>query len=77
MAAALGVSEDMLFPYSVRIKAGEPGALAVDWKVVNSGPAKHIGYAVQWFAMSAVLALLGVLRSTNLHQWLRSRRGEE
>ena len=55
-AAALGVDEERLFPYSVRIKAGETGALAVEWKVVNTGPAKHIGYAVQWFAMSAVLA---------------------
>jgi cytochrome oxidase assembly protein ShyY1 len=73
---ALGVGEDLLFPYSVRIKAGETGALAVDWKVVNTGPAKHIGYAVQWFAMSAVLALMYVLRNSNLRQWLRDRRRE-
>jgi cytochrome oxidase assembly protein ShyY1 len=75
-AAALGVDEERLFPYSVRIKAGETGALAVEWKVVNTGPAKHIGYAVQWFAMSAVLAFLFVLRSSNLRLWLRERRGE-
>ena len=76
-AAALGVGEAVLFPYPVRIDAGETGALAVDWKVVNTGPAKHIGYAVQWFAMSAVLALLYVLRSSNLRHWLRARRGED
>jgi surfeit locus 1 family protein len=74
---ALGVGADLLFPYSVRIKTGETGALAVDWKVVNTGPAKNIGYAVQWFAMSAVLALLYVLRNSNLRRWLRDRRRED
>jgi cytochrome oxidase assembly protein ShyY1 len=74
ITAILGAGEDVLFPYPVRIDAGEACALVVDWKVVNTGPAKHIGYAVQWFVMSAVLALLYVLRSSNLRQWLRQRR---
>ena len=73
LAAELG-GEAALFPYPIRIDAGEPGALVVEWKVVNSGPEKHIGYAVQWFAMSAVLAILYIFRSSNLRQWL-SRRG--
>ena len=72
LAAELG-AEDPLFPYPVRIDAGEAGALVVEWKVVNTGPAKHVGYAVQWFTMSAVLALLYVFRSSNLRQWLGSR----
>lgn len=66
LATALGVSEDQLFPYPVRIASGAPGALYVDWPVVNQSAAKHYGYAVQWFAMSLVLALLYLLRSTNL-----------
>jgi cytochrome oxidase assembly protein ShyY1 len=72
LAGELG-GEDTLFPYPVRIDAGEAGALVVEWKVVNTGPAKHVGYAVQWFAMSAVLALLYVFRSSNLRQWLGGR----
>lgn len=76
IAASLGLGDSKLFPYPVRIDAGEVGALAVDWQVVTTGPAKHIGYAVQWFAMSVVLALLYVLRSSNLRQWLRARRRE-
>ena len=63
----------VLFPYPVRIDAGQPGALSVEWKVVNAGPAKHVGYAVQWFAMSFVLALLYFFRSSNLRQWLSQR----
>jgi len=76
VAAALGVDAGVLFPYPVRIDSGETGALVVDWKVVTTGPAKHVGYAVQWFAMSAVLALFYLLRSSNLRQWLGARRAE-
>lgn len=76
LAGELG-GDGELFPYPVRIDAGETGALVVDWKVVNSGPAKHVGYAVQWFTMSAVLAILYVFRSSNLRQWLAARGKEQ
>ena len=72
-AGALGVPEDELFAYPVRIDEGQAGALYVDWPVVNVSPAKHFGYAVQWFAMSAVLAVLYILRSTNLLALWRGR----
>jgi len=71
LAAALGLERSSLFPYPVRIDSEQPGAFYVDWPTVNVSSAKHIGYAVQWFAMSLVLALLFVWRSTNLAQWLR------
>lgn len=68
--------DEPLFPYPVRVNAGEPGALQADWQVINASPARHRGYAVQWFSMAAVLALLYLLRSTNLWQMMRdSRRG--
>jgi len=60
LAASLG---EPLFPYPVRIDAGEVGALQVDWRVLNVSPAKHRGYAVQWFTMAAVLALIYLIRS--------------
>ena len=62
-----------LLPYPLRIDAGEPGSLAVDWQVVNVSPAKHLGYAVQWFTMAAALLLLFIFRSSNLWQLLRGR----
>lgn len=45
------------YPGELRL---EPGAAAyrVDWPVVAISPEKHVGYAVQWFALSA--ALLGL-----------------
>ena len=70
LAASLG---EPLFPYPVRIDAGEVGALQVDWRVLNVSPAKHRGYAVQWFTMAAVLALIYLIRSTNIWQLLRSK----
>ncbi|WP_170287209.1 SURF1 family protein [Halioglobus maricola] len=63
-----------VFPYPVRIDALQPGALSTDWQVINVSPEKHTGYAVQWFSMAAVLALIYLLRSTNLWQLLRGRR---
>jgi len=65
-----------LYPYVVRIGAGQPGALQTDWQVINITPARHHAYAVQWFSMAAVLFLFYVLRSTNLWQLLGGRAGD-
>ncbi|MBT2341948.1 MULTISPECIES: SURF1 family protein [Pseudomonas] len=42
------------FTYELRQQNG-PGAYRTDWPVVSMGPEKHLGYAVQWFAMAAAL----------------------
>ena len=55
-----------VFPFEVRIQPDSPHALVAEWTVVNQSPSKHIGYAVQWFAMAAVLVIIGLLRLTNL-----------
>ncbi len=71
LAAAL--PGELLLPYPVRIDAGQPGALAVDWQVINVAPEKHTGYAVQWFTMATVLALIYLLRCSNLWHLIRGR----
>lgn len=67
-----------VFPYVVRINAAAPGALTVDWQVINVSPQKHQGYAVQWFSMAAVLGVFYFLRCSNIWQLLRGagRQGE-
>ena len=55
-----------VFPYEVRVSPDSPVALLAEWPVVNQSPAKHVGYAVQWFAMALVLMLIGLLRMTNV-----------
>jgi surfeit locus 1 family protein len=44
-----------LFPYSIRLAESSPGVLIRYWPVISTTPEKHRAYAVQWFAMAAVL----------------------
>jgi surfeit locus 1 family protein len=63
-----------VFPYLIHINAGESGALAVDWQVVNMSPQRHQAYAVQWFAMAAALVVFYLLRCSNLLQVIKNSR---
>lgn len=55
-----------LYPHSVRLKAGNPGAYEPNWVVVNMQPEKHHAYAFQWFAMAAAVVIITVLLNTNI-----------
>jgi len=44
-------------PYELRLEPG-PASLRLDWPVVAMSPDKHLGYAVQWFAMALALLIL-------------------
>ncbi len=52
------------FAYELRAEPG-PASYEADWPVVAMGPEKHLGYAVQWFAMAT--ALLGLYIYLGLH----------
>jgi len=52
-----------LFPYQVRLRANQPGALTVDWPTINLSPEKHRAYALQWFAMASGLIIWLLLAS--------------
>ncbi|MET3050663.1 MULTISPECIES: SURF1 family protein [Pseudomonas] len=45
------------FAHELRLEAG-PASYRLDWPVVAMGPEKHLGYAVQWFALALALVLL-------------------
>ena len=62
-----------VFPFEVRIDQRSPLAFVAEWPIVNQSPAKHIGYAIQWFAMAAVLAFIGIWRLTNVGAMLTGR----
>jgi len=53
--------EEPVFPYTLRLAPGNPGVLERYWQIVNVVPAKHVAYAVQWFAMAVMLVLLYLL----------------
>jgi len=51
-----------------------PTALAVNWQPINMSPAKHTGYAVQWFAMALALTVLWCITNTNILMLIRRQR---
>ena len=64
MGSAAGYEPDAIFPYSVRLADGAAGVLVRDWPVISTTPEKHRAYAVQWFAMAAMLLGLYLHYST-------------
>lgn len=60
------------FAYEVRQESGV-GAYQLDWPVVAMGPEKHLGYAVQWFAMAT--ALFGLYVYLGLHNAKEKQHG--
>lgn len=56
--------------YELRLEAG-PASFQGDWPVVSMSPDKHLGYAVQWFALAA--ALLGLFIYLGLHNARETR----
>jgi cytochrome oxidase assembly protein ShyY1 len=58
-----------LFPDVVRLESS-PG-LDTGWTMVNLTPEQHLGYAVQWFALAAALAILTFISNSNIVEWLR------
>ncbi|MDD0976545.1 SURF1 family protein [Pseudomonas fontis] len=45
------------FAHELRIEAG-PASYRLEWPIVALGPEKHLGYAVQWFALALALFAL-------------------
>ena len=46
------------YPYIIRLEKEQPHGFTRDWKVVSMPPEKHMAYAIQWFAMALVLAII-------------------
>lgn len=54
-ARALAAEHPKGQPLELRLEPGQPGVLAAAPSSFASGAARHRGYAVQWFALAAVL----------------------
>jgi cytochrome oxidase assembly protein ShyY1 len=64
------------FAHEMRLAPG-PAAYQLDWAVVAMGPEKHLGYAVQWFAMALTLAGLYLYFGWHNKKEKRHGRGHE
>jgi cytochrome oxidase assembly protein ShyY1 len=49
-----------VWPQLIYLDGDHAAALAVDWAPPGDGSAKHRAYALQWFAMAAVLGAIGL-----------------
>lgn len=52
--------------FILRLSIPNPAQLTPHWQVVNMGPEKHQGYAVQWFLMAALLLIMFVYASIKI-----------
>lgn len=55
LSEALGLR---LAPGVLLLDASEPDGFRRDWRPSDFGPERHIGYAVQWFALALTLVIL-------------------
>lgn len=54
------------YPYVLRLDPDKSSGFRRDWPIVNAMPSRHMGYAVQWFAMALVLIIAYVFLSTKI-----------
>jgi len=52
---------DQIVPAIFELKPGQPYGQQPNWHPVKISPAKHIAYAVQWFALALSLTLAGII----------------
>ena len=55
-----------LFPYILSLEPHHPAAYPTEWQIVIMGPERHIGYAVQWFALALTLLILFTVLNRSL-----------
>jgi surfeit locus 1 family protein len=51
--------------FVLNLSPDDPGAYEAEWHVVTMGPERHMGYAVQWFALALTLLILFVALNRN------------
>lgn len=65
-----------LLPTTLMLSELSPAALRTNRVLVNVSPQKHQGYAVQWFAMAAVLGVIFIIRNSNILSRRKGRQDE-
>ena len=68
---------DGVLPTVMRLSERSPAALRTDRVLINVSPQKHHGYAVQWFAMAAMLAVIFLIRNSNVLAVIKQRLKQE
>jgi surfeit locus 1 family protein len=51
------VMHQSFYPFVLRLNANEPNGYIRDWTIVTVTPARHVMYAIQWFAFALILLI--------------------
>jgi len=54
-----------LYPFTVLLNADQPYGFTRAWSTANYNPAKHYGYAFQWFALAVTLIIIYIVVNTH------------
>ncbi|MFT7558349.1 MAG: surfeit locus 1 family protein [Flavobacteriales bacterium] len=57
----------------LQLDSADSSAFDIIWQPINMPPEKHIAYAVQWFSMALILALLWLHANSNILACLRKQ----
>ena len=68
--------DDEIYPYLVRLNSASNEALVTGWPVVNLPPRRHVGYAIQWFALATALLILTLIANSNFGVLVKYRFGK-
>jgi len=71
MARQLG---EELLPRVLRLDETSAAAFVTQWQTIVASPEKHMGYAVQWFALALALVIWFIVANTNLIGYWRNKR---
>jgi surfeit locus 1 family protein len=51
------ITHQSFYPFVLRLNASQPNGYIRDWTIVTVLPARHMAYAIQWFALALVLLI--------------------
>lgn len=54
------VLQKKVYPFIIRLEKQDPYGFVREWKIVSMSPERHLGYALQWFAMALVIFIIFV-----------------
>jgi surfeit locus 1 family protein len=65
--------DSSIFPYVVRLGAGQPGVLIRHWSAVTANTSQNFSYALQWFSMAIAVLMVSLILSSNLLTLMKRR----
>lgn len=51
------ITQQIFYPFILRLDASQPNGFVRDWIISSMPPERHMGYAVQWFALALMLLI--------------------